>query len=358
MLKANKFLLDIPSYVPGKSKNNHQQVIKLSSNENALGASKKAIEVYKKHTDKLFRYPDGSCSDLTNCLAEINNINPKQIVCGAGSDEIISLLTTTFASIDDEVLYSEYGFLMYPISAKKVGAKPIKVLETNLKTNLDNFLNSISSKTKIIFIANPNNPTGSYVSCQELENFLSKVPNNILVVFDHAYQEFVTATNYYNSFDLVEKYQNLVITRTFSKIYGLASLRIGWSYSSLYVAEMLHKVRGPFNVNGAGQLTAIASLQDVEFLQESVYHNSFWLEKFQQFFANLKTVVQYPSVANFVLVDFFSQQKAQEINEKLLENGIIIRDMASYNLHSCLRISIGNNQENQYLLDVLQKILV
>ena len=358
MLKANQFLLDIPSYIPGKSKTNHQQVIKLSSNENALGASKKAIEAYKKHADKLFRYPDGNCLDLTNCLAEINNINQKQIVCGAGSDEIISLLTTAFASIDDEVLYSEYGFLMYPISAKKVGAKPRKVPETNLKTNLDNFLNNISSKTKIIFIANPNNPTGSYVLQQELESFLSKVPSNILVVLDHAYQEFVTANNYYHGFDLVEKYQNLVITRTFSKIYGLASLRIGWSYSSLYVSEMLHKVRGPFNVNGAGQITAIASLQDVEFLQESVYHNSYWLEKFQQFFTNLKTAVQYPSVANFVLVDFFSQQKAQEINEKLLENGIIVRDMTSYNLHSCLRISIGNTQENQYLLNVLQKILV
>ena len=161
MLKANKFLLDIANYVPGKSTNKHQQVIKLSSNENALGASKKAVEAYKKHAEKLFRYPDGNCVDLTNCLAEINNINPQQIVCGAGSDEIISLLSGAFASIDDEVLYSEYGFLMYPISAQKVGAKPIKVPETNLKTNLDNFLTNISSKTKIIFIANPNNPTGS-----------------------------------------------------------------------------------------------------------------------------------------------------------------------------------------------------
>ena len=357
MLKANKFLLDIASYVPGKSKTNHQQIIKLSSNENALGASKKAVEAYKKHAEKLFRYPDGICLDLTNCLAEINKINPQQIVCGAGSDEIISLLTSSFASIDDEVLYSEYGFLMYPISAKKVGAKPIKVPEKNLKTDLDNFLAHISDKTKIIFIANPNNPTGSYVSCQELENFLSKVPNNVLVVLDHAYQEFVTKNNYYQGFDLVEKYQNLVITRTFSKIYGLASLRIGWCYSSLYVAEMLHKVRGPFNVNGAGQVTAVASLQDTEFLQESVYHNNYWLEKFNQFFGNFNQLKQYPSVANFVLVDFFSKQKAQEINAKLLENGIIVREMLAYNLDSCLRISIGNTQENEYLLKVLQNII-
>ena len=357
MLKANKFLLDIANYVPGKSTNKHQQVIKLSSNENALGASKKAVEAYKKHAEKLFRYPDGNCVDLTNCLAEINNINPQQIVCGAGSDEIISLLSGAFASIDDEVLYSEYGFLMYPISAQKVGAKPIKVPETNLKTNLDNFLTSISSKTKIIFIANPNNPTGSYVSSQELENFLTKVPSNILVVLDHAYQEFVTNTNYYQGFDLVEKYQNLVITRTFSKIYGLASLRIGWCYSNLDVAKILHKIRGPFNVNGAGQVASIASLQDTEFLQESVYHNNYWLEKFNQFFGNFNQLKQYPSVANFVLVDFFSKQQAQKINQQLLENGIIVREMVAYGLDSCLRISIGNTQENQYLLDVLQNIV-
>jgi len=357
MLKANKFLLDIANYVPGKSTTKHQQVIKLSSNENALGVSKKAIEVYKKHSEKLFRYPDGNCVDLTNCLAEINNINPQQIVCGAGSDEIISLLSGAFASIDDEVLYSEYGFLMYLISAQKVGAKPMKVPETNLKTNLDNFLTSISSKTKIIFIANPNNPTGSYVSCQELENFLAKVPSNILVVLDHAYQEFVTNKNYYQGFDLVEKYQNLVITRTFSKIYGLASLRIGWCYSSLDVAKILHKIRGPFNVNGAGQVAAIASLQDTEFLQESVHHNNYWLEKFNQFFGNFHQLKQYPSVANFVLVDFFSKQQAQKINQQLLENGIIVREMVAYGLDSCLRISIGNSQENQYLLDVLHKIV-
>jgi len=357
MLKANKFLLDIANYVPGKSTNKHQQVIKLSSNENALGASKKAVEAYKKHAEKLFRYPDGNCVDLTNCLAEINNINPQQIVCGAGSDEIISLLSGAFASVDDEVLYSEYGFLMYPISAQKVGAKPIKVPETNLKTNLDNFLTNISSKTKIIFIANPNNPTGSYVSSQELENFLTKVPSNILVVLDHAYQEFVTNTNYYQGFDLVEKYQNLVSTRTFSKIYGLASLRIGWCYSSLDVAKILHKIRGPFNVNGAGQVAAIASLQDMEFLQESVYHNNYWLEKFNQFFGNFNQLKQYPSVANFVLVDFFSKQQAQKINQQLLENGIIVREMVAYGLDSCLRISIGNTQENQYLLDVLQNIV-
>ena len=356
-LQANKFLFSINNYVPGKSKINHSKIIKLSSNENALGVSQKAIEAYKKHSDKLFRYPDGNCTDLCSKLAEVNNIDSAKIICGAGSDEIISLLTAAFATIDDEVIYSEYGFLMYPISAQKVGAKAVKVAENNLTTNTDNILAAITNKTKIIFIANPNNPTGSYISSWQLQNFLNKVPDNILIVLDNAYQEFVQQADYPCNYDLVNKYKNLVITRTFSKVYGLASLRIGWCYADNYVVDVLHKVRGPFNVSGAAQLSAIAALEDIEFLQKSVQHNQYWLNKFTNFFAKFTNVKQYPSVANFVLLDFFNVQNCLSVNQKLLDYGIIIREMSAYNLSSCLRLSIGNDQENQYVLEVFEKIL-
>jgi len=353
--KSHEYLLKINNYVPGKSKinNSPEKIIKLSSNENALGCSKKALESYVLHQHEIHRYADGSCEKLREKLALKHNINANQIVCGAGSDEIISLITCAYAGIDDEIIYSEYGFLMYPISAQRVGAKAIKVPEKNLKTHVENILNAITSKTKIIFIANPNNPTGSYLKHQEIADLVTNIPSNVLLVLDHAYEEFVNVNDYYNGYEIVNKYPNVILTKTFSKIYGLASLRIGWSYSSLEIANILNKVRGPFNVSGPAQISAIASLDDEKFMQDSIEHNNKWLKIYANELTKLNYLKPYPSMGNFILIDFLEIEKCQKINQKLLENGIIVRDVTSYGLPTCLRISIGNDLENNKVLNFL-----
>jgi len=357
--QAHQYLHEIENYVPGKSKigQNNKKIIKLSSNENALGASPKSLISYIDHTKDVFRYADGSSSELRMKIAKKNNIDSSKIVCGAGSDEIISFLTSAFAGFGDEIIYSQHGFLMYPISAKRVGAKAIKVLEKNLKTDPQAILSAINLKTKIIFIANPNNPTGSYLNKQELINLIEQIPKNILIVLDHAYQEFVCVDDFYDPIEIVNNNTNVVLTRTFSKIYGLASLRIGWSYSSLEIAEILNKVRGPFNVSGPAQVSAIGALEDDDFVTESINHNKKWLEIFYQEFKNSQKIKLHPSVANFILIDFFNTQNCQKINQKLLESSIILREMTSYELPSCLRLTIGNSQENEIVINKIKEIL-
>lgn len=353
-LSAHQYLLEIENYTPGKAKIGDKKAIKLSSNENALGASSKAIEAYKSHATEISRYADGSCSLLRQSLAQKNNLDPEKIVCGAGSDELIALITAAFAGIGDEVIYSEHGFLMYPISAKRVGAKATKVKETNLKTDIKAILKAINSKTKIIFLANPNNPTGSYLNQHELQELLNNVPKNILIVLDCAYQEFVFAKDYPNAIDLVNRHENLVMTRTFSKIYGLASLRIGWCYSSFYIAEILNKIRGPFNVGGPAQAAAIAALEDEKFFNLSKNHNQKWLEIFFSELANNLKIKLYPSVANFILIDFGKEDSCQNANKKFLEQGFILRGMSGYGLPNCLRLSIGKDSENIQVLEILK----
>lgn len=353
-LKPHSYLLEIENYKPGKAKIGNKKAIKLSSNENALGTSSKAIDAYKDHIQEIFRYADGSCSVLREALAKKYKIDEEKIVCGAGSDEIIAFLTAAFAGIDDEVIYSEHGFLMYPISAKRVGAKAVSVKEQNLKTDISAILAAITQKTKIIFIANPNNPTGSYLNSSEIEELIKKTPKNILIVLDCAYEEFVTADDYPNSIELVDKYENVVMTRTFSKIYGLASLRIGWSYSSKEIAEVLNKVRGPFNVGGPAQFAAVAALEDEEFFNNSRDYNQKWLKIFFEEFGKISQLKAFPSVANFILIDFGSAENCQKNNQKLLENGIILREMDAYGLKNCLRLTIGKEEDNLKVLEILK----
>jgi histidinol-phosphate aminotransferase len=353
--EAHSYISEIKNYIPGKSKIGSKKVIKLSSNENALGCSLKAIEAYKNHGAEIFRYADGSCTLLREALAKKNNIDADNIVCGAGSDEIIALLTSAFVGVGDEVIYSEYGFLMYPISAKRVGAKAVKVKEKNLKTDIGAIISAITKKTKIIFIANPNNPTGSYLNKDEINELITKTPKNILIVLDHAYEEFVEVGDYPDAIELVNANNNLVLTRTFSKIYGLASLRIGWSYSSKRIAEILNKIRGPFNVGGSAQSSAIAALEDNKFFIDSKNHNKKWLNFFFEELAKISTIKAYPSIANFILLDFGNVEKCQNFNQKFLEEGIILREMSSYNLINCLRLTIGSEEENIAVMKILNQ---
>ena len=358
-VKANPFLLEIENYVPGKSKIGGKKLIKLSSNENALGSSPKAIEAYKNHGEEIFRYPDGSCALLRATLSKKYKIPAEKIICGAGSDEIIAFLTSAFATIADEIIYSEHGFLMYPISAKRIGANPIKVKEKNLKTDIEAILAAITDKTKIIFIANPNNPTGSYLNKSELQKLIDGTPKHILIVLDHAYEEFVDSgetKDYPNAIELVNNHENVVLTRTFSKIYGLASLRIGWSYSSKYIAEILNKIRGPFNVSAAAQAAAIAALEDEEFFIASKNHNKKWLKIFFEKLSKHKKIKLHPSIANFILLDFGSSENCQKANEKILDGGFILREMSAYDLANCLRMTIGTEEENLKILEILKNI--
>lgn len=358
---ANSYLNAIEAYKPGKSKiEGDKPAIKLSSNENALGASPRAKVEYEKAAATLHTYPDGSCNLLKSALAKKYNINPAQITCGAGSDELIALLIMAFANHGDEVIYSEYGFLMYPISAKKFGTKPIAVKEKHgefgYKADVDAILAAINSKTKIIFVANPNNPTGSYLNSVELQRLIDSVPKNILIALDCAYQEFVNADDYPDAQQLVDKHDNVVMLRTFSKIYGLASLRIGWSYASTAIAEVLDKVRGPFNVCSPAIVAAVAALNDDEFLARAKNHNDKWLSFMQKSLAEIKVLKVYDSVANFVLVDFLSVAAAARADQLLREHGIIVREMAPYNLNHHLRITIGLEEDNKKVVEVLKKL--
>lgn len=359
--QAHKYLAEIEVYKPGKAKIKgaaNAQVAKLSSNENALGSSPKALAAYNDHAAEVFRYADGSCAMLREALANKHQIDANKIVCGAGSDEILALLTAAFAGKGDEIIYSKHGFLMYPISAKRVGAEAVAVGEVDLKTDVKAILKAITPKTKIIFIANPNNPTGSYLNKDEVAQLINNTPKNILIVLDHAYEEFAQslASDYPDAIALVSQHENVVVARTFSKVYGLASLRIGWCYSSSYVAEILNKMRGPFNVGGPAQVAAVAALQDEEFFTKSLNHNKKWLEKFFAEVSGFNKIRAFPSIANFILLDFGSVEACKKANEKLLENAIILREMAGYHLPSCLRLSIGTDDENEKLLKILREI--
>jgi histidinol-phosphate aminotransferase len=358
-VKHNQYIDQIENYIPGSAKiNSHQvsRIIKLSSNENALKSSEKAILAYQQHFNDIFRYADGSATQLRQAIANKYKIDANKIMCGAGSDEIISLIATGFASINDEIIYSEYGFLMYPIAAKRVGAKAVKAKESNYKTDINSIISSISNKTKIIFIANPNNPTGSYLNDAELNILINNIPPHILLVLDCAYDEYVVANDYPNAFDLVNKHSNVILSKTFSKAFGLASLRIGWCYGHQQIIDVLNKIRGPFNVGGPAQFAAIAAINDDDFILKSRNHNQKWLSIFYKEIANFNRIKAYPSVANFILLDFLEIDNAKEANRILLANGVILREMNGYNLPSCMRMTIGTDEENEIILELLREI--
>lgn len=358
-VKAHSYLNQIESYKPGKSliEGKETSAIKLSSNENALGSSKNAILSYEKHDKDVFRYADGSCSALRKAIAKKYEIAAEDIVCGAGSDEVLYLLASAYAGEGDEIIHSKHGFLMYDISARRVGATPISVPEKNLKTSVEAIITAISGKTKIIFLANPNNPTGSYLTNDEVKKLIDNTPKNVLIVFDHAYDEFVSdVSDYPNAIKLVQKNDNVVMTRTFSKIHGLASLRIGWCYSNREIADVLNKARGPFNVGGPAQVSAKAAIEDENFVTESLAHNNKWLKKIFEEASGYKNIKALPSVANFILFDFNSEEGAKKANEKFSENNIIVRQVGSYFLPNCLRITIGTDQENEFVLKILAQL--
>ena len=344
-------LMRISPYVGGKSQvTGANRVVKLSSNENPHGCSPKATEAFREVGKKLALYPDGGATALREAIARSEDIDPDRIVCGAGSDELISLLCLAYAGPGDEILHSAHGFLMYAISAKAVGADPVSAPETDLTADVDALLEAANANTMLVFLANPNNPTGTLVPDSEIRRLREGLPEQALLVIDAAYAEYVTREDYDPGTALVEERADVVMTRTFSKIHGLAALRVGWCYGPPSVIDALHRVRGPFNVSAPAQAAGVAAIGDGEFVAKARSDN---LEQRTRVATALETLGfgVTPSEGNFLLV---AREDAAETDEFLQTRGILVRRMEGYGLPGHLRISIGTAEENSLLIDALR----
>ncbi|MDX1737132.1 MAG: histidinol-phosphate transaminase [Alphaproteobacteria bacterium] len=354
-LKARPGISDCPLYIPGSHVvEGYSDPVVLSANENPLGPSAKAVAAFQESAKKLHRYPEGGATELREAIGQRFGLNPNQITCGSGSDEILTFLTRIFAGPGDEVLYSQHGFLMYPINAKQVGATPVQAPETGLKTDVQALLDHITDKTKIVFVANPNNPTGSYLTTEELTQLAEGIPENVLLVIDAAYAEYLDRNDYIDGSTLVDRFPNVVMTRTFSKIFGLAAIRLGWCYASPQVTDLLNRLRGPFNVTAPTQAAGIAAAKDLSHTDQARIHNNNWLPKLSTALESMGIVVP-PSVGNFILAGFGDEQTTQAAYDHLFKNGVITRMMGGYGLADYIRISVGTEDENTRCIEVLKE---
>ncbi|MGZ8192926.1 MAG: histidinol-phosphate transaminase [Methylobacter sp.] len=326
------------------------RVIKLASNENPLGPGKKALAAIQAILQDMALYPDGSGFNLKQALAIKYAVEPDQITLGNGSNEILELVARAFLTPGLEVIFSQHAFAVYPIVTQAVGATAVVVPAVNYGHDLEAMLQSVTEKTRLVFIANPNNPTGTLLSQASLESFMNALPESCVCVLDEAYFEFVSRVEPINSIDWLKKYPNLIITRTFSKAYGLAGLRVGYSLSSPQIADILNRVRQPFNNNALALAAAEAALTDFDHLQHTISINALGMEQLTDGFKNLG-LEWIPSAGNFVLVDL--KRLAQPVYEALLRKGVIVRPVANYELPNHLRISIGTHEENQLFLEAL-----
>lgn len=349
-------LLNIAPYVGGReSIAGVEAAIKLSANENPLGASSKAQD-YLATFHRLEIYPDGSAAALRGALAAKNNIDADRIVCGNGSDEILHLLAQVYLAPGDEAIMTRYAFLVYRLVTEVSGATPVIVDEPDLIADVDAILSAVTAKTKIVFLANPNNPTGTMLGREDIERLHAGLRSDILLVLDGAYAEYVPGDIYPADFDLVDRFDNVVVTRTFSKIYGLAALRIGWGYCPPNVANMINRIRPPFNVNAVAAGAAMAALGDDAHVQRSRDHNTQWRNWLAQQLSALDVRV-IPSHANFILLRFASDEEAKAADEFLGQNGLILRAMASYGLADSLRLTVGTEDANRRFVAALQTFL-
>ncbi len=348
--------LDI--YVGGKSKTaGVKNAVKLSSNESALGPSPKALDAYAKAAASLHRYPDSSYRKLREAIAEKHRLDPERIVCGIGSDEILKLACRAYLAPGDEVIYSRHGFMMYPIAAKSVGAVPVEAEDKEYTADVDNILARVTERTRIVFLANPNNPTGTYLPRTEVERLWRGLPDHVLLVLDAAYAEFVEAADYEAGIDLAGRAENVMMTRTFSKLYGLAALRLGWGYGNEKIIATLNRLRDPFNVPTPTEQAGIAALKDTVFEHQAIEHNRHWRNWLEEELQGLGLEV-VPSVANFLLIRFpEGERNAQAANEFLLKNGYILRWLPEQGLGDCLRLTVGREEENRAVAALLKKFM-
>jgi histidinol-phosphate aminotransferase len=354
-------ILDISAYVPGESEvASGVKPIKLSSNETPLGPSPKAIAAYKELADRLERYPDGAATALRQAIARRYGLDPDRIVCGCGSDELIGLIAHHYAGPGDEVLFSQHGFLMFRISTLASGATPVAAPEKDYRVDVDAMLARVSPRTKVVFLANPNNPTGTYIPHDEVRRLHKGLPGDVLLVLDAAYGEYVRRNDYEAGLELVATTANTVMLRTFSKVYGLAALRLGWAYCPAAVADVLNRVRGPFNVTAPAIAAGVAAVEDTEHVERAVVHNERWLPWVTAEIGKLGLEVT-PSIGNFVLVHFpagqGSSKGAAAADAFLKARGIILRPVGPYGLPSALRMTIGTEEENRAVVAALAELM-
>ncbi len=353
-------LNDIMNIVPYKGGEANiagvEKVYKLSSNENPLGASNKARAAFEDAAKKLNIYPDGAHEELRLAIAARYGLDNGRIICTNGSDEVFQLLGRAYLAPGDEIIQSEYGFLVYRLIAQQSGAKCLSAKTEKFTAQVDAILALISPKTKIVFLDNPNNPCGTYLPFSEVSRLHSGLPKNVLLVLDAAYAEYVNKNDYSSGLELAGAHENVLMTRTFSKIHGLAALRIGWSYGPQNIIDALNRVRGPFNVNGPALCAGTAAIKDEDFAAQSQSHNNLWLDTITKEISKLgfETI---PSVGNFLLVGFDgnSGKNADKADEFLKSRGVIVRKLGAYNLSDYLRISIGDEAGNRALLSAFKE---
>lgn len=350
----------IAPYVPGRSTTDDgRKVAKLSSNENPLGTSEATRAAFVAGATSLDRYPDASAAALREAIAARHGLDPARVIYGTGSDEILHLAAGAYAGQGDEVLYVRYGFSVYPIAARRVGATPVEAPDRDYATDIDSLIAHITPRTRVIFLANPNNPTGTYSPAVDIARLHAATPADCLLVIDQAYAEYLEAADDDGAFALAQHAPNVLVTRTFSKIYGLAAERIGWGYANAPVIEAMHKIRAPFNVTTAGQLAAIAALGDTGFVERSRAHNLQWRALFEREIAGLgnKGLRAVPSKANFSLVLFEGRLTAEAAYKGLMDAGYIVRWLPGQGLPHGLRITIGTEAEITGLTAALRKLV-
>ena len=352
-------VLDIAPYVPGKSSApGVAKVFKLSSNETPLGASEATIAAYKTIAGHLEDYPDGSASALREAIGGVFGLDPDRIVCGAGSDDLLNLIARAYLSDGDEAIHTTHGFLVYPIATLGTGAKPVVAPEKNFTADVDAILARVSPRTKVVFLANPNNPTGTYLPFDEVKRLHKGLPPQVLLVLDAAYAEYVQRNDYESGIELVATSENVVMCRTFSKIYGLAALRLGWMYGPAPIVDAINRIRGPFNVNAPAIAAGIAAIRDTAHVETSRAHNTRWLAWLTEEIGKLGLPVT-PSVANFVLIHFpeTKGRTAKDADAFLTKRGLILRQVGAYKLPNALRMSVGTEEANRLVVKALAEFL-
>ncbi len=352
-------ILDISPYVPGKSSvPGNVKIHKLSSNESPLGPSPIAVEAYRELAEDMHLYPDGSATALREAIAGRYGLNADNIVCGAGSDELLQLLTRAYLGTGDEAIYTQYGFLVYPISIMAAGATPVVAPETEHTASVDEIINCVTDRTKVVFLANPNNPTGTYVPIDEVRRLHTALPEHCLLVLDAAYAEYVRRNDYEAGIELVATSANVVMTRTFSKAYGLAGLRLGWAYCPPAIADVINRIRGPFNVTLPAIACGVSAIEDTGHLQAAVTHNDTWVPWLERELTALGLPVT-PSVGNFLLVHFLPENgvTAHEADDFLSTRGYVLRRLDGYGLPDALRLSIGTQEANEGVVAALAELL-
>jgi histidinol-phosphate aminotransferase len=352
-------VLDIAPYVPGKSSApGVAKIYKLSSNETPLGPSPNAIEAYRAVAAHLEDYPDGAASELREAIGAAFGLDPARIVCGAGSDDLLNLIARAYLADGDEAIHTTHGFLVYPIATMGAGAKPVVAAEKDYTADVAAILAAVTPRTKVVFLANPNNPTGTYIPFDEVKRLHRGLPAHVLLVLDAAYAEYVERNDYESGLELVATSENVVMCRTFSKIHGLAALRLGWMVGPAHVIDAINRIRGPFNVNAPAIAAGVAAMRDVAHVERSRAHNTQWLGWLVEQFGKLGLKVT-PSVANFLLIHFPSApgKTAKDADAFLTKRGLILRAVGAYGLPNALRMSVGTEEANRLVVTALREFM-